>query len=75
MSNKTCSEKSHCDMECPIGYKQNCWRMWLYHKLDMLTITEAWCKGDERDHFFFADITNTLPDFQIHQLPRTGKSW
>ena len=44
------------------------------HKLDILTITEAWFKGDERDHLFFADITNTLPDFQIHQLPRSGKS-
>ena len=42
--------------------------------LDILAITEAWLKGDERDHPALADITTTLPDFVIHQLPRIGKS-
>ncbi|XP_072016947.1 uncharacterized protein [Amphiura filiformis] len=46
----------------------------LNEKLDILAITEAWWKGDERDHTFLADITNTLPDHQIHYLPRSGKS-
>ena len=42
-------------------------------KLDVLAITEAWLKGNERDHPAIADISTTLPDYVMHQLPRIGK--
>jgi hypothetical protein len=43
------------------------------HNLSILAITEAWLKGDVRDDPCLADISNTLPDFAIHQLPRLCK--
>ena len=42
------------------------------NNLDIFAITEAWQKGDERDHPVFADIIATLPDFQLFNLPRIG---
>ena len=41
--------------------------------LDLLTITEAWLKYDARDDPAFADINNTLPDFNVISLARVGK--
>ncbi len=41
--------------------------------LDILAITEAWLKGDDRDHPVLADISTTLPDYVIHQLARVNK--
>ena len=47
----------------------------LNYRLDVLAITESWLKGDQSDHCVLADITSTMPDFKIHQLPRSnGKS-
>ena len=40
--------------------------------LDIFAITEAWQKGDERDHPVFAHIIATLPDFQMYNFSRIG---
>ena len=45
----------------------------LSEKLDLLTITEAWLKGDSRDDPTIADINNTLPDYNIITHARIGK--
>lgn len=43
-------------------------------KVDICAITEAWLKGNDKDHVVLADMDTTLQDFDFHQLPRVGKS-
>ena len=42
----------------------------LTHEIDILCITETWLNGDHRDDQPIADLTSTLPNFDIHHIPR-----
>ena len=42
----------------------------LTHEIDILCITETWLNGDHRDDQAIADLTSTLPNFDIHHIPR-----
>ncbi|PIK34764.1 hypothetical protein BSL78_28413 [Apostichopus japonicus] len=39
-------------------------------KFDILTITESWLNGDQRDDRTIADLQNALPHFNIQHRPR-----
>ena len=43
------------------------------HKIDLLTITESWLTGDDRDNYPLADLSYTLPHFCMHHVPRKHK--
>ncbi|XP_072017811.1 uncharacterized protein [Amphiura filiformis] len=43
-------------------------------KLDILSVTEAWLTGYDRDNHVLADIKVTLPDYEVHCAPRIARS-
>ena len=42
------------------------------NKLDILAITESWLTKDSRSDRALAHIRNTLPNFELHHIPRTN---
>jgi exonuclease III len=37
-------------------------------------VTETWLNGDQRDDPVIAELTNTLKEFNLHHVPRLGRS-
>lgn len=48
--------------------------MIINNSIDICAITETWLSGDHRDHHSLADLKNTLPDFQVHHIPRRDRA-
>ena len=44
----------------------------IFNKLDILAITESWLTDDSRSDRALVDIRNTLPNFELHHIPRTS---
>ncbi|XP_072020366.1 uncharacterized protein [Amphiura filiformis] len=44
------------------------------NNLDILAITESWLTGDHRDDHAIADLTSTLPDYNLHHIPRKNRA-
>ena len=43
------------------------------NQLDILSITETWLTGDDRDNRLLADLNQALPDHDFHHLPRAKR--
>ena len=44
------------------------------NSIDIFCITETWLSGDNRDHRAVADLTSTLPNYQVHHIPRIDRA-
>lgn len=42
--------------------------------IDICATTETWLCGDDRDGYPLADLSNTLPNFQVHHVPRLNRA-
>ena len=43
------------------------------NQLDLLTVTETWLTGTDKDNRAIADIKNTLPNYQLYHIHRQQK--